>query len=220
MWLPDGEIYRPQVIAIYVNSMGFADVLLTRELLAQHTAEHLDAELFVSTAPNVDAGRFRDAVDGLRSEIPTLQVIDRAAYIDLLNEEIEENTRVTFLLAALAAIYTAIAIVNTLMMSISERGREFARLRMIGSTRRQVVDMVMWETAIVVALGVGLGVAISLLANLGFAAGLLGERQMVIPWPGFLAAIAAVILLGFAASLIPAWVASRSNPQAAIGAQE
>lgn len=220
IWLPDGTRITPRVAAIYTNSMGFADILLPREILARHTSEQLDAETFVSIAPDVSVEQFRMAVEELSGEIPTLQVIERQAYTELLNEEIRANTRVTYLLAALAAIYTAIAIINTLMMSISERAREFARLRMIGSTHRQVVTMVVWETAIIVALGAGLGVGISLLANMGFSAGLFGERQIIIPWPGFIAVLAGVLALGFGASIIPAWLASRSNPSAASGTHE
>lgn len=220
MWLPDGSQITPRVNAIYSNSMGFADILLPRETLEQHTSEQLDAEVFVSTVPGHSPEQFRGAVAGLRSETPTLEVIDREAYTEILNEDIRQNSRVTYLLAGLAALYTAIAIVNTLMMSISERTREFARLRMIGSTRRQVVTMVVLETVIVIALGVGLGVGISLLANVGFSAGLLGYWKLVIPWFSFLAILAGVTLLGFAASTIPALLASRSQPHAAIGGQD
>jgi putative ABC transport system permease protein len=220
LWLPDGTLFHPRVAAIYTYSMGFADVLLPREVLSQHTAEQMDAEIFVASAAGVGPDQFRSAISGLRREIPTLEAIDRATYTAILNEEIRANTRVTFLLAGLAATYTAIAIVNTLMMSVSERTREFAQLRMIGSTHGQVVTMVVWETVIVVVLGVGLGVGISLLANIGFSAGLFGYRLLVIPWFGFLTILGAIITLGFAASAIPTWLAMRSLPQVAIGARE
>jgi putative ABC transport system permease protein len=220
MWLPTGSRITRHVVAIYSHSMGFADILLPLNLLSQHSSGQLLSEVFVSTTPETSDTGFRNAVAGLQSELPTLEVIDRQSYIESLSEQIRENSRVTYLLAGLAVIYTAIAIANTLMMSISERAREFARLRMIGATRRQIVKMVLWETVIVVTLGVGLGLGISLLANSGFTAGLFGASTLVIPWVSFLAVVAGVVMLGFASSVFPAWLASRSTPHDAIGRHE
>lgn len=220
LWLPDGRHMTPEVVAIFDYSMGFADVLLPREQMVQHASAQLVSEVFVSMSPDVDADAFQQAIADLQGDIPTLEAIDQTAYRDMLNAAIQENTRVTYLLGLLAVIYTAIAIVNTLMMSVSERTREFARLRMIGATRGQVVMMVFWETVIIVTFATVLGLGISLLANAGFSAGLFGASTLLIPWPEFIAVVTGVTLLGVASSLIPVWLASRSTPHAAIGAQE
>jgi putative ABC transport system permease protein len=220
IWLPDGTRATPRVVAVFDNSMGFGDILMPQDLLMEHSTEQLVSEVFVSTSTDVDESGFQEAIADLQRDIPTLEAIDQQSYIDMLSKEIQENTRVTYLLGLLAVIYTAIAIVNTLMMSISERAREFARLRMIGATRDQVVRMVFWETTIVVVFGVSLGLGISLLANSGVSAGLYGTSTLVIPWFSFIALVGGVILLGVASSLIPAWLASRSTPHAAIGGPE
>jgi putative ABC transport system permease protein len=51
-------------------------------------------------------------------------------------------------------------------MATAERAREFALLRLVGTTRSQVVRMVGWEALIIVAMGVLLG---SLIPALGLA---------------------------------------------------
>jgi putative ABC transport system permease protein len=52
--------------------------------------------------------------------------------------------------------------VNTLTMIALHRTRELALLRLVGGTRRQVLAMARWEGAMVVGLGVGVGVLIAL----------------------------------------------------------
>lgn len=48
--------------------------------------------------------------------------------------------------------FTAIAVVNTLAMATAGRSREFALLRLVGTTRRQVMAMLGWETLAVAVI--------------------------------------------------------------------
>lgn len=50
--------------------------------------------------------------------------------------------------------------VNTLIMSVFERTREFGVMKALGTPRLQIVSMVFWEAAWMSALGVSLGVAL------------------------------------------------------------
>jgi putative ABC transport system permease protein len=71
---------------------------------------------------------------------------------------------------------TSIAVVNTLTMIALQRGRELALLRLVGGTARQVVAMTRWEAVLIVTVGIGLGVAISLATLLPFSQALTGRR--------------------------------------------
>ena len=48
-------------------------------------------------------------------------------------------------MAAVLGGFAAVAAVNTLVMTVLDRRRELGTLRLIGSTRRQVLRMVRWE---------------------------------------------------------------------------
>lgn len=53
----------------------------------------------------------------------------------------QANAEVNYLAMGLVPAFTAIAVVNTLAMSVAERVREFVLLRLDGAIRRQVLRM-------------------------------------------------------------------------------
>ncbi|CAM5495011.1 ABC transporter permease OS=Streptomyces tendae OX=1932 GN=GUR47_20390 PE=4 SV=1 [Streptomyces tendae] len=57
----------------------------------------------------------------------------------------------------------AVAAVNTLVMTVLDHRRELHTLRLVGSTRRQVLRMLGWESLLVSAAGVALGTAIAMI---------------------------------------------------------
>jgi ABC-type antimicrobial peptide transport system permease subunit len=59
----------------------------------------------------------------------------------------------------MALLYTAIAIINILVMAV--RVRDLAQLRLAGATRRQALRTTAWEAAAIAALGVLLGLAVT-----------------------------------------------------------
>jgi putative ABC transport system permease protein len=114
-------------------------------------------------------------------------------------------------LMGLAGIYTAVAVVNAVVMSTADRRREFALARMAGLTRIQVVKVALVESTAVVVIGVLLGSLVAGAALAGIAAGPYGLAALAIPWRllGLLLAVALVVV-GAAA----AFTAHRAtNPQ-------
>jgi putative ABC transport system permease protein len=63
----------------------------------------------------------------------------------------------TYVLEAIAVIIAMLGIVNTLVTSVLERRREFATLRAIGGSARQIRQLVLWEAAYLGAIGIALG---------------------------------------------------------------
>jgi ABC-type antimicrobial peptide transport system permease subunit len=75
-------------------------------------------------------------------------------------------------LGALAGVivgYTAVAVANTLVMTTTERQREFALLQLIGATSRQVLRMMRWEAALIAVLGITVGTGVGYLTLVGFS---------------------------------------------------
>jgi ABC-type lipoprotein release transport system permease subunit len=122
-------------------------------------------------------------------------------------------------------------LVNTLLMAVFERTREFGLLQALGMPPGAILAQVLIESLILLALGLVLGNALAL-ATLGgvlargidltaFAEGLemVGMSPVIHPAfaPGDLAAAnGLVVVLGLLASLYPAWRASRHVPIEAI----
>lgn len=129
-------------------------------------------------------------------------------------------------------VLMALGIVNTQLMSVFERVREFGLLQALGLRPGDIMLEVLIESALLVGLGVviGAGAAVATVASLsdGISLGFLargaewlGAQHVLYPRinAGEYLLFAAVIwVLGVLAALWPSWRASRFNPREAMAA--
>jgi putative ABC transport system permease protein len=74
------------------------------------------------------------------------------------DDQIAESLRLTVtIVVALAAVVAVGVIYNGIRISLSERSRELASLRVLGFTRREVAGLLFGEQAIVDVIGTGFG---------------------------------------------------------------
>jgi putative ABC transport system permease protein len=115
--------------------------------------------------------------------------------------------------------FTSIAVVNTLIMIALRRTRELALLRLVGATPRQVRSMARWEAALILAIGLGIGLAIAATALLPLSHALNGGLPYV-PARPFAAIIGGTALLAILALSLPTRHALHARPIEAIGVRE
>ena len=127
-------------------------------------------------------------------------------------------------------VLMAFGIVNTLIMALHERVRELALFQALGLRPRLVFTQVMLESALLVLLGVIVGMLLAVFTVLAFHRGLdlgflargaewLGTGRVLFPQinlPQFFAIGRLVWALGVAASLLPTWRMIRHVPIEAI----
>ncbi|MGW8767277.1 FtsX-like permease family protein [Streptomyces sp. NPDC055815] len=99
---------------------------------------------------------------------------------------------------ALLTSFAAVSTINTLIAVTGERRGEFALLRLVGATRRQLMRMLTAEAALTTAVGVLLGSAVAALAASAFSTAATGS-----PLPSVPAASCAWIVMGAAALTFP-----------------
>jgi putative ABC transport system permease protein len=215
--LGDGTRTHATVVAIYTRALGFGDALIAPELAGGHQTSPLLGTILVQTgAPAAVAGRLR----ALASRYPGLRVSDRASLASASDADREANRWLGPLFVAIIFAFTSIAVVNTLTMIGLQRGRELGLLRLVGGTPRQVRSMARWEAALIVTIGLGVGLAIAAAALLPLSHALTGSLRPSAPL-GQLAAILGVsALLALLALALPTWRALRSRPVEAIGVGE
>jgi putative ABC transport system permease protein len=80
------------------------------------------------------------------------------------------NTMTTFftVIGLVALLAGAFGVINTMMMSISERTREIGTLRAIGATKGQVMRMFLGEAFLIGLIGAGVGVFVGVVVSLVF----------------------------------------------------
>ncbi len=119
----------------------------------------------------------------------------RAAWLDA-HYPADDPQRIRRIAAVLglALLYTAIALAHTALTTTTDRRREFAQLRLAGTTQAHVLRLVAAETLLVTAVGALLGTAATLttLATMDAALHRLGAPvPLALPW----AVLAATALL-------------------------
>jgi putative ABC transport system permease protein len=213
--LGDGTPADLQVTAIYQRGLGFADLTLAHDLVAAHVDNPLSSAVLIA-APAVSADALATAAAGY----PGVRLLDRAAVDAALSAREQANAEVNYVAMGLIIAFTAIAAINSLAMATADRTREFALLRLVGTTRRQIMRMLRWETLIVVLIAVALGTGISLLTLTAFSIGMTGSASPYAPPVTYLTIVALATVLALVATVLPARLALRSNPADAIGGRE
>lgn len=201
--LGDGTPATLTVAAVYARGLGFGDLTFAHDLLARHVDNPLASSLLVST------DRTRTQLTAVLRDFPGLRVLSPAAADSLQARRHQTNAEVNLIAMGLVLAFTAIAVVNTLAMSVSERVREFALLRLAGATRRQVLGMLRTEALSVLLLGTLLGSAIALAVLTSFSIGMTGRTAPAVTPHLYVAVVAAAGLLALAATTLPGRVALR-----------
>ncbi|MEV4430101.1 ABC transporter permease [Streptomyces sp. NPDC049602] len=99
---------------------------------------------------------------------------------------------------ALLTCFAAVSTINTVVAVTAERRREFALLRLVGATRRQLLRMLTAEAALTTAVGVLLGAVVAALATVAFSTAATGSAMPYVP-----AAACGWIVAGAAALTVP-----------------
>ncbi|MFJ8128020.1 ABC transporter permease [Streptomyces hydrogenans] len=193
--MPDGGEAKPLVVATYARGLGVAEVTLPASDLTGRVSSPYPTELLVrgGTAEGLAA---LGAVTGP----------DGAAAAHAPERELSAWANRT--MAAVLGGFAAVAAANTLVMTVLHRRRELGTLRLIGTTRRQVLRMIRLEALLVAVGGLVLGSAIALATLVPMTNGLTGEAPHVPPLLyGSLAA--GVVALGLVSTALPARAALR-----------
>ncbi len=197
---------------------------LTVSLPLARTAfgEHEDGVDFVEYAPGVDGPQVQAAVDHvLFTQFPQARSRTAAQFTKEQSEQINSLLALIYVLLALSVIVSLFGIVNTLILSIYERTRELGMMRAIGTSRRQVRQMIRYESVITALIGGVFGLVIGLVGALLVVALALSGSGYVISIPvGTLIVLLVVAgLAGLLAAQLPARRAARVDLLQALGAE-
>ena len=212
LWLGDGTLVSLRVVAIYARGLGFGDITVARDLVAAHIDDPLDNTVLIKTAPG--ATGVPAALSAIARGYPGVRVLDRAGIRAQLAAQQQANADAQYLEMALIIAFTAIAVANTLAMATAGRSREFELLRLIGTSRRQVLRMMRWESLVVTLAAVILGSLISTVTLAAFSLGITGSYTPYVPPLAYLAIIAVATALTFAVTEVTVRGALRGRPAA------
>ena len=210
--LADGTSLRLRVAATFARPLGFGEVILPRALVERHVQNAFDDDVFVSSDARANRAAVVAALDSFAGSHPGLEVTTRAQYERSLEAEAQRQSLGVYVLLGLIVVFCALAVVNAVTMATTERGREFATLRLIGASSGQVRAMIRGETLITVAFGLVMGTLIVIPGLVVLNQGLTGSLVPSVPVGLYAVLVGGYAAITFAATVFPTRLALRANP--------
>lgn len=210
---PTGQTVTLQVKGIVKEAVGLlTDLTIPRTLASEAFGQREDGVAFVAYASGADAHSTRLAVKGLlKSSYPQTKSRTAAEFKKEASNNVNQALLLVYVLLALSVIVSLFGIVNTLILSIYERTHELGMMRAIGTSRRQIRQMIRYESVITSLIGGVFGLVIGLVgAILVVTLALSGSGYvMSIPVGTLLALLVISAIAGLLAAQLPARRAAR-----------
>ncbi len=190
----------------------------TATMAARSPSVTQDAALVLKLAKGADQKVVGKQLTEELKAYPTLTVQDRATFKDSQGGAVNQILALVSILLFLAIIIALVGIAITLSLSIFERVRELGVLRAIGQQRKQTSSTVRWESVLISVLGtvIGLVIGVAFGAAIIRAARDSGFNSISIPPVQLIGVTVLGALAGVAASVFPAYKASKTDIMAAL----
>ncbi len=208
-----GIVQKPAVLASHIQSVYVPLGTLQRFLRPGRPPGVTRAMVDLKPKVSLDAfaARWR----------PRLAAIDPNLNLRLgrdVRDRIDQNLQGVHLMAYLGGTVAMLAstfiIFSALSMGVTERSRTLAMLRAIGAARGQVAGLVISEGLLLAVAGVAVGVPLGYVwlyaVHLKFKEAV--QAGVTLSWGGIVFATVAATGAALAASLLPAWWATRVDP--------
>jgi len=143
------------------NAKLLGDLTITRSLAHGSFGLREDGFDLVAYAPGATNAQVQPQIDKiLAASFPQTRSRTAAQFKQDQSNQINTLLALIYVLLALSVIVSLFGIVNTLVLSIYERTRELGMMRAIGTSRRQIRQMIRYESVITALIGGVLGLII------------------------------------------------------------
>jgi putative ABC transport system permease protein len=216
----DDQPLKLKIASMYEHADLVGEVLVGRDLYAQHSALVSDQIVFITIDEGASVDTVAKALKEVSAPFGKPDVRDRESYTESVSGNLDQLLGLITVMLALAILIAVMGIANTLSLSIVERTRELGLLRAVGMTRIQLRRMVLWESILVSLFGVlggvvlGLGVGWALVET---ALGDSAQASYVVPVGQLVTVSLAAVVVGVWASRKPSKRASRVPVLSALG---
>ncbi|MER7894432.1 ABC transporter permease [Micromonospora sp. NPDC094482] len=199
IWLADGHEVHLRLAGVYARARGFGELALPLDLVAAH-----DPRGLVSTVGLRYRGDVPDRIAASWPDLRLTPTLGAAPPGDAQNQQGAWELMVVISLG-----FTAIAVVNTFAIATAARRREFADLRLVGATTKQLRRLVGREAMITVGAGLVLGILVAAIVVGAFSTAQGGTLRVFVDAGTYAGMLGGVAALGLVAGAVPARVLLR-----------
>ena len=195
-----GTLYATPDVAAAVGSWTIP--------IASDPDEVLDSPqgLFVTLDDGADTSAVQSEIQDIVKPAYVFEALNASQLSDQTGQMANRMLSVLYALLGLSLVIAVLGIVNTLVLSVSERTREIGLMRAVGLGRAQVAGEIMCESVLTAVYGTVLGGAMGVLLA-GALRSVLADQgltELSIPWLQLAIMLAVAILVGVLAALWPA----------------
>ncbi|HZJ09019.1 MAG TPA: ABC transporter permease, partial [Trueperaceae bacterium] len=191
---------------------GLLDNLIMVPISSLQAALGVDDRLSLLMVDLDDPGRADSVAAAIEAAYPELGAQTQAGALSVVQDSLRISDFVRLGISAIALIVGAIAVANTMMMSVFERTREFGVMRAVGAKPSFLFGLVVVESILLSLVGAVVGVGLGWLAASfvnSLAMGYVGLEVAAIT-PRLVAfAVVVAVVVGLVSGLLPAGRASR-----------
>lgn len=197
-----GKTAELTVLGFYRDQMAYSGMMVNLDTLKKLDVPTAAGMTLVRTDGSDGA---QAAVQKALAEYPTQKVETKAQYLDAINAQVDQILTMFYGLLAMSVIISIFGIVNTLVLSVHERTREIGLLRAIGATRRQLRQMVRYESVITAVIGGVLGTLVGIAFAYIVVTQIGGDGlEFLVPWLQLGVFLVLAVVVGVVAAVLPA----------------
>jgi putative ABC transport system permease protein len=200
--------YRVVAIGGEVLSMKINTAYISQANMKSDFRKSEDIFYQVDLAPGADPAAVEQRLGRVVQDYPQFRLVAGREYTTEFRRQYDAIFAGFYVLLGVLAFPSLIAILNTLAIGVIERTREIGMLRAIGATRGQVWKTIVAEALLLASLGTAFGILAGLYLSYVFVQGMsasgIFKVAYTFPLAGVLAAIAAGLIFGVLAALLPA----------------
>jgi putative ABC transport system permease protein len=142
-------------------------------------------------------------------------VTDSKATLATIYETFGMVTTFVSAIGGISMIVAGVSIFNIMMMSVNERIKEIGIMRSIGTQKKEVMSMFIYEAAIIGVVGSIVGGILSVIAGYAISALILGSTKYMFTVANLISVAEGVgfgIVICLACGIYPAWQGANLNP--------
>jgi putative ABC transport system permease protein len=206
-----GIVHKPAVLAVHLHSI-YVPLHTMQKFVG---AEGRVSRIMIDFNPGVDQrafeARWRPKIMATENNLIFRLVSDTRQKMD---ENLQGVHLMSHLGGAVSMLAATFIVFSALSMGVSERQRSLAMLRAVGAYKSQIAALVIFEGLILALLGVAIGVPLGYLWIRSLAAWFYNIffAGVVMSWSGIALGSVGSLLAALAASILPAWSATRVDP--------
>ena len=201
-----------EIVGVVESEGGLADNTIFVPLEPLQDAIGIRDRVTFFALDLANPARAAETAEELAAAFPKLGFQTRGDVLGVIEQGIRVSDVLRLGISAISLIVGAIAVANTMLMSVFERTKEFGVVRALGAKPRFLFGLVLVESVLLSLVGALFGVALGRLGIVAVnrvAEGLIGLDVAALTLRLVLFAVAVALVMGLTSGLLPAARAAR-----------